>query len=182
MSSKRRKLKRPPGSKTITFKERQAMFAYWMEHDCNGNDVARQFSRNRKTIYRVQEEDGWVERMAKIKAEAAQKIDDKQVAAIVDHVEIARGILKKEALVYFNTNNPAAGTPQNVIAAMRYIDERLGDLPPANQQPKMGDNVVTIIQYPSGRTDALTIDDIERRRANADLALNRLRARVGTIG
>lgn len=164
---------RPPGSKTITESERARMFKYYMEHDKNMSDTAREFKRNRKTLYRVAIDDDWEGREQKISDDVKKKTDQSIVAAEITNIRRARAILNRELKAYLGRRE-GFGHVAGMVALMKYIDEQ--ETPTGTGTQPIG-NLVQIIA--TGQISTVDLADAERRASNARVGLNRLRSAIG---
>ena len=122
---------------------REQWFQWWLSHDRNVLGTAKHFGIHRSIVRRWWINEEWEKRADKILAETQAKIDHNRVKVEVSNVKIARGILGKELAAYQNENK-ATGALNNIIALMRYIDEREGVLPPESRDTHIhGDVNVT---------------------------------------
>lgn len=118
-----------PGS--VSFDMRERMFDCYMDNDCSQTEVSRQFGISCTTVHKISKREHWDERAARIKGQIQKKVDAAIAQRESQHIKIAKNILAQEVKSYIAqmTAGRAVGSVSNILAIMKYIDERAGIVP-----------------------------------------------------
>lgn len=118
--------------KGITETERNEMFSYWFENDCNLSETARKFKRAMSTMQAIRARDKWDKRCDWVRAKVREGIDRKIANRAISNVEIGRAIIAAELRAYVQ-GEKATGDPNVILKYLEYVD-KLGGPPP--EEPK----------------------------------------------
>lgn len=115
-------------TKKYNHAERDEIFEWWIAHDCNYADTAKQFNLSRSTLYRWMERDDWDSRADKIRKDTRAALDKRIVKEEISHLKMAEACLKKEVAAYLQQKS-VKGDINAIVKLMQYIDTVKENMP-----------------------------------------------------